>query len=428
MTVHQLPRPALAGWVADARQAVAGAAGVPLGSVAGEDVEVALAELTALGSQVTALRLAVLAEADRRRLAEETGAADTSAWAARLTGSNRSVMSGGLWLARRLEECYEHTRLAFARGQISVEQVRVIVKAAERLPAQVTAAQRAEAEAGLVAKAMAGLNPRRLRLAGRRMLERIDRELADRHEADQLEDEEERAELETWLSLHDNGDGTFSGRFTIPELHGHLLRTALERLSAPRRLARNKAGEPVVDDTLPGGADNLSWTERLGQAFCELLEHLPRDGHAPVGATLLVGISLQRLVAGLGSARLDTGATVSPGQARRLGCGAGIVPVVLGGDSEPLDVGRERRLHTAAMRRALSFRYDACAAEGCERPFAWCEMHHPDPWAAGGGTSLDNAVPLCWHHHRRAHDRRYRVRYLDTGEVRFRRKPPHQRT
>jgi hypothetical protein len=147
-----------------------------------------------------------------------------------------------------------------------------------------------------------------------------------------------------------------------------------------------------------------------------------------VGATLLVGISLQRLVAGLGSARLDTGATVSPGQARRLGCGAGIVPVVLGGDSEPLDVGRERRLHTAAMRRALSFRYDACAAEGCERPFAWCEIHHPDPWAAGGGTSLHNAVPLCWHHHRRAHDPRYRIRYLDTGEVRFRRKPPHQRT
>ncbi len=425
MTVHQLPRPALAGWVADARRAVREAGGVPLGSLPGGEVESALAELAALEAQVAALRLAVLVEADRRRLAEVTGAADTSAWAARLTGSNRAVISGGLWLARRLEECYDHTRVAFARGQISVDQVRVIVKAADRLPAQVSAAQRAEPEAGMVAKAVGGLNPRRLRLAGRRMLERIDRELADRHEADPLEDEEERAEVETWLSLHDNGDGTFSGRFTIPELHGHLLRTALERLSAPRRLSRNKAGQPVVDDTLPGGADNLSWTERLGAAFCELLEHLPRNGHAPVGVTLLVGISLRRLRENLASARLDTGATVSPGQARRLGCGAGIVPVVLGGDSEPLDLGRERRLHTASMRRALSFRYDTCAAEGCERPFAWCEIHHPDPWASGGATSLDNAVPLCWHHHRRAHDRRYRIRYLGTGEVR---KPPHPRT
>jgi hypothetical protein len=259
------------------------------------------------------------------------------------------------------------------------------------------------------------------------MLAEIDRELADRHERDQLEEEEQRAEVETWLSLHDNGDGTFSGRFVIPELQGQLLRTALERLSAPRRHGRNRAGQPVVDETLPGSGE-LNWTERLGAAFCELLEHLPSEGHGPVGATLLVGIGYQHLLDGLGSARLDTGVHISPGQARRLACEAGIVPVVLGGASEPLDVARALRLHTTAMRRALSHRHDSCAAEGCERPFAWCEIHHPHAWSDGGHTSLDNALPLCGHHHRRAHDARYTVRHLDTGELRFRRKPPHRRT
>jgi hypothetical protein len=82
------------------------------------------------------------------------------------------------------------------------------------------------------------------------------------------------------------------------------------------------------------------------------------------------------------------------------------------------------RVANGAIRRALSMLYDTCAAEGCDRPFAWSEIHHPDPWAAGGETSLENSIPLCGWHHRRAHDSEYRVKYLDTGEVRFRRRKP----
>ena len=80
-----------------------------------------------------------------------------------------------------------------------------------------TGEQRARAEAALVAKAVDGMDARRLRQAARRMLEVISEELADADEADQLEDEEHAAEAQTWLSMHDNGDGTCSGRFTIVE-------------------------------------------------------------------------------------------------------------------------------------------------------------------------------------------------------------------
>jgi hypothetical protein len=254
------------------------------------------------------------------------------------------------------------------------------------------------------------------------MLEDINRELADEHEAGQLKKEEGNAENETWMQLSDNGDGTFSGRFTIPELHGHLLRNYLEKLTAPRRLSRNKAGDLVHDDTLPGGGPSLSRTEQLGAGFLELLEHLPTDGHGPVGATLLINLDFENLLNGLASAKIDTGVRISAGEARRLACGAGIVPVVLGGDSEPLDLGRERRLHTKAQRRALSIRHDSCASEGCDRPFAWTEMHHPHSWSDGGTTSLENALPLCGFHHRRAHDDRFTTRRLPSGEVRFRRR------
>jgi hypothetical protein len=163
----------------------------------------------------------------------------------------------------------------------------------------------------------------------------------------------------------------------------------------------------------------LNYTERLGAAFVELLEHLPTRGHGTNGTTVMVHIEHAHLVDELGSARLDTGVRVSPGQARRLACNAGILPAVLGGRSEVLDLGRRRRLHTEAQRRALSVHHDSCAAEGCERPFAWCEIHHPLAWAAGGGTSLANAIPLCGHHHRRAHDDRFRITTLASAEVRF---------
>jgi hypothetical protein len=410
--------------VDEARERVMGAASLPSSSLEDGELERLLTGLSGLEAQAAALRLELLAESERREIAAREGLADTAAWAARLTGTTRAVMSGGLYFARLLGERYETTRRSFATGRINEKQMRVIVRAAEKMPAQVTDAQRAKAEAGLVAKAEAGMAADRLRHAARRMLEVVDRELADKCEAEQLEEEEKREERETWLTMHDNGDGTFSGKFTIPELHGHLLRAALERLSSPRRLSRNKAGELVVDGTLPGTGSGLNFTERLGSACCDPLEHLPTDAHGPVGATVLVTMSLQHLRDGLAAAHLDTGLNVSPGTTRRLACGAGMVPAVLGGRSEPLALGRTMRVANGAIRRALSMLYDTCAAEGCDRPFAWSEIHHPDPWAAGGETSLENSIPLCGWHHRRAHDSEYRVKYLDTGEVRFRRRKP----
>ena len=214
---------------------------VPTGALSAHELGEAIAELSALESQVVAWRLALAAEADVRRVAEETADTDTAAWLMRLTADPREVAAGGIWLARRLQETYPATREAFAAGLLRIEQVRVIVNAAERAPAGVTAEQLHAAEAGLVAKATGvgsrsgrPMNAKRLRQAARRMFETVSAELANRHESDQLNTEADRAEAETWCTLYDNGDGTFAGRFVIPELHGTLLKTALDRLTAPR--------------------------------------------------------------------------------------------------------------------------------------------------------------------------------------------------
>ena len=418
MTVEALELPVMPGALAAARGAITAAVEVPADSLDDGQLADALSAAAVLESRAAALKLSLLAEVERRKLARSLGATGTDAWAARLTGTTRAVMAGGLWLARMLEEKYAATRVAFADGGINEAQARVIVKAAELLPRGVTREQRIAAESTLVVKAVEGMDPQRLRQAARRMLDVVSRSLADEHEATLLGQEERRAEHETWLSLADNGDGTFSGRFVIPELHGHILRAALERLTSPKHLSRNKAGETVQDGTGPA----LNRNDWFGLGFIELIEHLPTKGFGPNCVTVIAKLDYSHLLDGLASAGLDTGTHCSAGEARRLSCNAGIIPAVLGGRSAPLDLGRERRLHSTAQRRALALLHDSCAVEGCQRPFAWCDVHHPDAWSRGGRTDLGNAVPLCGFHHRRAHDSFFDLSTLAPGEVRFRRR------
>src|SRR5437763_688622 len=58
----------------------------------------------------------------------------------------------------------------------------------------------------------------------------------------------------------------------------------------------------------------------------------------------------------------------------------------------PLDVGREQRLATAALRDALAQCDQGCAFPGCDRPPRYCHAHHRISWLDGGQTKLDN---LC---------------------------------
>ena len=204
--------------------------------------------------------------------------------------------------------------------------------------------------------------------------------MVDAHEDALLREDERVAYDKTRLSLHDNGDGTVSGHFTVPELHGQLLRKILETMTAPRR---GRLGASQVQ----AGAQGIrtDWDHARGLAFCELVEHLPTDRlHGKVAATLVVQLDKRVLDGVLRAAGLDTGGRISAGEARRLACGAGLLPAVLGGASHVLDLGWSKRLFSEAQRVACGLTYATCAADGCERPFAWCELHHRRPWSAGG--------------------------------------------
>ncbi len=370
-------------------------------------------------ARIQALELKLIAAADHADVAAATGLASTGAWVAKQTRADQEDATRLASLAHDLDEGLPETSAAMSSGLVSAEHARGIAEATRRLPARLTDEQVGEVERALVQKART-LDPRGLRKAARRALEAVEPDLAvvDAHEETLLQADEAGALGRTRLTLHDNGDGTTSGHFTVPSLAGSILSKVLDAMTPPRRghLGASRAQVGVQ------GLDR-DWAHERGCAFVELLEHLPTDHlHAKTAATVLVRIDLESLRGQLKAAGLDTDDPISAAEARRLACGAGVVPAVLGGASQPLDLGRSQRLFSETQRIALGLRHSTCAADGCDRPVAWCELHHLDPWSRGGPSDLTNAMPLCGFHHRRIHDKSYDHRRSSTGALTFHRR------
>lgn len=381
----------------------------------------ALVELRRQRARLEELELRVLVAADRNDVGGEVGATSTAAWLADATGSSRIACFRDVHLAHALDEEFEATRAELAAGRIDVPRASVVVSSVRALTHEhddLPDGTRAAAEAHLLEQA-GRFDVVRLRRLGKRLYEVVCPEAADAAEGRRLETEEEYARRLAYVTVRDNGDGTVDGRFRLPTLHADLLRAALDSLTSPRRL-----GDGRVDPTT---GVRLSASSLRGRGLMELLEHhldptsLPGQGGSPF--TVVVTVGLEALQTGLGVAAADTGCRVSAGEARRLACRAGIIPMVLDGDSMPLDLGRERRLFSKHQRIALAQQYGGCAAAGCDRPPAWTEVHHLDPWSAGGRTDLSRGLPLCPAHHRMAdHPDRWDQRRLPDGGVRFTRR------
>ncbi|VVJ18171.1 Uncharacterised protein [Amycolatopsis camponoti] len=196
-------------------------------------------------------------------------------------------------------------------------------------------------------------------------------------------------------------------------------------------LAQRRSGEE--------GADLRSPQERYGDAFSDAIDlalscpELPMQ--AGERAHVMVTVSLEDLKSNLGQAILgDTGTrpqartgratlgdlgTISAAEARIHACDCLLIPAVLGAKSEPLDLGRQRRLVPPGIRRALYMRDRGCAFPGCHRPPRHCQGHHIRHWADGGPTELGNLVLMCAHHHRLLHRSGWQVRIATDGLPEF---------
>ena len=373
----------------------------PTWSMSAEETRAALVELTRLGARVAELELRLAAHAAANRVGEETGATSTANWWAQQTRITRAEAHRRTRLAGDLDAVrHQPVRAALAAGEVVPDQAAVIVDAVEALPEEVSATIVAQAEGFLLDQA-GDHDARALRVLGRRLLEVVDPETADAHEARLLAKEEEAARAAASLRMIEDGHGRCQGRFSIPTLHGAMLKKALLAIAAPKHQAAAQDRSPS-----PAPVPGRPSDQRLGAAFLEYLETYPADrlpASGGVSATVVVTMTLETLLGGLKATSLDTGERLSAGQARRLACSAGIIPAVLGGQSQVLDLGRTRRFHTTPQRLALGVAQGGCTAEGCDWPPGLCHAHHHTPWSRGGTTDLSNGRLLCPRHHALTH-------------------------
>jgi hypothetical protein len=350
----------------------------------------ATVELYRMQARLDAARSTALAEVETRGAARATGAPSTAAWLRGATGFSPRAARADTSVAVALAGPRAVTGRALACGRISMGAARVIVRSLAQLPSSLPADVVADAEATLVE--LAGRLPEdQLAQAARHL-----RYVTDPDGIRALQAEEARLRRGRGLHLADDGGGWLRLSGQLDPVDAATVLAVLDPLAAPR---------PTAED----GPDPRTPAQRRADALVALAQIglasglTPAQGGSPV--TLLVTVDHSALREDAARAGLlPTGTPVSPGQLRRLACDARILPAVLAGPSQPLDVGRAARTCPAHLRKALVLRDRGCAFPRCDRPWTWADAHHIRHWADGGTTDLDNLVLLCGHHHRVIHD------------------------
>ncbi|GAB2985076.1 HNH endonuclease signature motif containing protein [Nocardioides montaniterrae] len=374
------------------------------------DKATALRGLAALKAQVEEAEMRVLAASGD--LAQDTGARDAGMWLAHEAHLDPQSVRAELKLAEAIDEKWHVVAAGMRAGTVNRAQAQVIVTALEKLPPEIDQVTRRRAEKHLIE--LAGqFGPRELRTLGDRILSVVAPEIADEADAKALEREEQRARVRTSLRFKRLGDGLTRIVALVPDAVAARLETYLDAFSSPRQ-----------------DAEHAPRSQKLGHAFCSLLEHLdPKQlpDHGGDSTTVMVTVTLDELRRDLATAgiigSMEGDLRISANEARRLACTAKIIPVVLGGKGEILNLGRARRLYSPAQHKALRLRDKQCRAEGCSIPATWCEAHHSQPWSRGGKTDLADGVLLCSHHHHVAHDPHMTHELTSTGAWRFHRRP-----
>ena len=194
------------------------------------------------------------------------------------------------------------------------------------------------------------------------------------------------------LSLSKTWDGMRRVDGWLTDTAGEALETALDALMPP----------PSEDDPRTASQRRHDALEDLTRNY---LDHAdtPQVGGEKPHIMVLADLPALAGIAGGTHETLNGGNILDIETLRMLACDSSISRIVLGPDSEILDIGRKTRVWTTAQRRAIVARDRHCQAPGCERPPQWCDIHHLDHWADGGTTTIDLGVLYCRFHHTLEH-------------------------
>jgi hypothetical protein len=359
----------------------------------------ALCGIEVLARKTHAAMLEFVAGLDAAGLAAAQGFGNTGRLLAALldcgTGQARARVREAEQLATRrtltgevLPARLPATAAALAAGEVGTGALQVIAQTMAQLPSTVSQDDRDQIEATLAQHAR-DFDPRQLGVIARRILDQLDPDGTP-----PLQEPDDPCPAAGELRIRDRRDGGISLDGWLDALHGTAFRALIEQLATPRPLT-----EDIPDPRTP--------EQRNADALVELCDlarsndHMSAAGGEPPHVT--VTVDYQTLLNELAGATLDYGQRLSAAQARLVACDCKIIPVVMGGNGEPLDVGRAQRTVPIGIRRALVARDGGCSFPGCDRPPALCHAHHVREWHQGGHTEVGNCVLLCAPHHRWVH-------------------------
>jgi Domain of unknown function (DUF222)/HNH endonuclease len=175
-----------------------------------------------------------------------------------------------------------------------------------------------------------------------------------------------------------SNDGRLQVRADLDAEVGAKFVAAIEELSAPRpepggtpdmrpaSRRRADALETVLDIAARGG-------DAASAPRTQLLLTVPADTPALTDLEYMGPISLTTL--------------------DRLSCDATVTTVIVDAERVPVDIGHDKRLFPAHLRKALYLRDKGCIK--CGAPAGRTHAHHITHWAHGGPTNLGNGCLLC---------------------------------
>ncbi|KQO97733.1 HNH endonuclease signature motif containing protein [Leifsonia sp. Leaf264] len=362
--------------------------------------------------------------------------------AARLVAVGMATASRQALSGERRSARYPHVAAALEGGLISVDAAAAITGMLDRVAPRADAAL-AESVEQILAERAAGL-PLSLLL-------RVVKQAEARLDPDGAEPRDEERWAARSLTIREDRHGGLDIRAHLDPESGTYVKTAIEALvsdrlresrsgaqtpapvsatdaadgdgagtgTAPDPDARTSASGPVVTDdrTIP---------QRQADALVEIMRHVLGCAQTlpPLASvTTVTRIDLDALRTGLGVGSIDgIDQPVSAGTIRRMAASADLIPMVLGTDSAPLDVGRTARLFSRAQRIALHERDGGCAS--CGLNVTYTHAHHIRWWKRHRGRSdIVKGVLLCSFCHHRIHHDGWTIRATPT-EVWFI-PPPH---
>lgn len=352
--------------------------------------------------RVGALAAVLTAEADRAHASERVSGTPLATWLTSGENLSRREAAGAVHRARAIAE---HPGVADAAtgGRVSVGQAQAMTRVLESLAPQLTPGQQGHAEDVLVQ--LAGhLDADQLAKSAGQVLAAV-----APHEADALQEQRLQREVE---AAHRSRSLRFFREGASVRFDGSLPRIEAESWLAQLDAYGQAMRRTAIEERDPGAMEATP-EQRRADALIAFIHKAGAARPEPgLGAArVVVTMDYDRLRAdATGAGCLPNGDELSAGELRRICCDAELLPVVLGGASEVLDVGRAARLVTPPIRTALTVRDGGCTFPGCDILPAMCDAHHIEPWWAGGATSLSNLTLLCHTHHGLVEPAKYGLR------------------